>query len=151
MQIDIQEEGFIKLTSKLKKGTRESVARGITRVTQFMERETRRNITESVYNRSVPWRRSGKARQSIVGQSVDDMTGKVFVGVNYARFIEYGTRPHQIRAKNARVLAGDGRVFGRVVNHPGSKAYPFWRPAVKTTQTEAPKIMQKEIRKDLSK
>jgi hypothetical protein len=44
-----------------------------------------------------------------------------------AGYIERGTRPHTIRARNARVLAFEtsgGTVFARSVNHPGTKANP---------------------------
>ena len=46
----------------------------------------------------------------------------------YAPYVEYGTRPHKIRAKNARFLTiptDDGFLFVKEVNHPGSKPYPF--------------------------
>ena len=152
MRIKLETEGIIQLSNKLNKGLEKSaVTKGIQRVVLFMESEARRNITDVIYNRPVGWRRTGKARQSIVGKMVDDTSGKVFVGVNYAKHLEYGTKPHIIRAKRAKVLAGNGKVFGRVVNHPGTKAYPFWRPAIKATKTEAPKIMQKIITKELNK
>lgn len=44
-----------------------------------------------------------------------------------AVYIERGTRPHTIRARNARVLAFEGSggtVFAVSVNHPGTKANP---------------------------
>ncbi len=46
----------------------------------------------------------------------------------YAQFIDEGTKPHVIRAKNARTLAfrmGGRTVFRRVVNHPGTSPRPF--------------------------
>lgn len=47
----------------------------------------------------------------------------------YASFVENGTRPHEIRARRARMLAweepqGDWH-FARVVQHPGTKPFPF--------------------------
>lgn len=152
MKISLETDGIIQLSNKLNKGLeKSSMTKGIQRVVLFMEREARRNISDVVYNRPVPWRRTGKARQSIVGKMDSDVQGRVYVGVPYAKHLEYGTKPHLIKAKRAKVLAGNGKVFGRVVNHPGTKAYPFWRPAVKATQTQAPIIMKKIVEKELNK
>jgi HK97 gp10 family phage protein len=54
----------------------------------------------------------------------------VGTNVEYAPHVEYGTRPHVITVKNARVLSDGKQIFGRSVNHPGTKAQPFMRPAV---------------------
>lgn len=45
-------------------------------------------------------------------------------------FINKGTRPHKIRARNASVLANADTVFGKEVNHPGTAPNPFLRRAV---------------------
>ncbi len=49
----------------------------------------------------------------------------VIIGSNeqYAPAVELGTKPHKIRAKNAKALAfqgASGKVFAREVNHPGT-------------------------------
>lgn len=53
----------------------------------------------------------------------------VEVGTNvvYAKFLEGGTGPHQIRAKKKKGLSeGKGGIyFGPLVNHPGIKPRPF--------------------------
>jgi len=77
----------------------------------------------------------GNLRQSI-RSSVNGMKGTVEVGVSYAVPVHEGTRPHTIVAKKARVLANKrtGQMFGRVVNHPGTKAQPFLREAVEMNE-----------------
>lgn len=48
--------------------------------------------------------------------------------VEYAAFVNDGTRPHVIRPRRAQVLrfnVGGQVVFARVVNHPGTRARPF--------------------------
>lgn len=48
--------------------------------------------------------------------------------LEYARFVNDGTAPHQIRPTRARALrfrVGGRIVFARVVNHPGTRARPF--------------------------
>tara|TARA_R100000234_G_scaffold45398_1_gene27118 strand:- start:555 stop:1007 length:453 start_codon:yes stop_codon:yes gene_type:complete len=51
--------------------------------------------------------------------------------VEYATDVEFGTGPHEIVAKNKKVLANKkkGIIFGKKVKHPGSKPKPFMRPA----------------------
>lgn len=48
--------------------------------------------------------------------------------VEYAGFVNDGTRPHIIRPRNAQALrfrVGGRVVFARVVHHPGTRARPF--------------------------
>lgn len=50
----------------------------------------------------------------------------------YAIYVEMGTKPHEIRAKNGGALAfqmNGHTVIVRKVNHPGTKAQPFIEPA----------------------
>ena len=73
-------------------------------------------------------------------------TGKVGVSSKafYARFIEYGTSPHRIpnefvgRGRNKRKnnVSFNGRVY-TVINHPGTTARPFLRPAYEATKRRA--------------
>ena len=51
--------------------------------------------------------------------------------VEYATDVEYGSGPHEIVAKNKKVLANKkkGIIFGRRVKHPGSQPRPYLRPA----------------------
>lgn len=60
---------------------------------------------------------------------------KVVVGntklAPYAKFVHYGTKPHIIKVKKAKALANkkSGVVFGKKVNHPGTKANPYLKNA----------------------
>lgn len=52
-------------------------------------------------------------------------------GKPYPLFVEFPTRPHIIRSKGPWPLRNKkGTVFGRQVNHPGTTAQPFIRPAL---------------------
>lgn len=75
--------------------------------------------------------KTGQLRESL-GVRVE--TNRVIVGpsAKYAPYVEFGTKPHEIRAKNAGALAfkvGGNTVIVKKVNHPGTKARPFVRPA----------------------
>lgn len=52
-------------------------------------------------------------------------------GYPYPIGLEHGTKAHVIRSKGNYPLrdARTGRVFGRVVQHPGTRPYPWARPA----------------------
>lgn len=54
------------------------------------------------------------------------------IRADYWADVEYGTGPHVIRVRNKKVLhnAETGQFFGQVVNHPGTPAQPFMRPAL---------------------
>lgn len=59
---------------------------------------------------------------------------KVIVGpdVPYAKYVEWDTRPHDIRPKTKKALAfkvNGTTVIVKKVHHPGTKAQPFVRPA----------------------
>lgn len=53
-------------------------------------------------------------------------------GAPYGLFVEVGTAPHVIRSHGPYPLRNrrTGQVFGPVVNHPGTAAQPYLRPAL---------------------
>jgi len=62
----------------------------------------------------------------------DGMGGDVGPTVSYGDEVEYGTQPHIIRPRDARVLAfpgAGGMVFAREVHHPGTRPQPYMGPA----------------------
>jgi len=61
------------------------------------------------------------------GFDIGDLQARWYPKAAYAPYVEFGTAPHLITAKNARVLANTktGQIFGPVVHHPGTKANPF--------------------------
>ena len=74
----------------------------------------------------------GNLRQSIRSRMEAFGRAVVEAGASYASHVEFGTKPHTIRSRGNYPLRDKrtGQVFGRVVNHPGTKAQPFMRPAV---------------------
>lgn len=63
----------------------------------------------------------------------------------YARFVEFGTAAHYIRAKSAKGLTLNGAVF-RGVMHPGARPKPFMRPAFDTQHVRAVEAAREYIR-----
>lgn len=78
--------------------------------------------------------RSGKLRRSthhrvLIGRNKSRV--RLRWRPRYATFIEYGTRPHIIRARRRqflRFVVGGRVVYARKVNHPGTRPYKFgWK------------------------
>jgi len=76
--------------------------------------------------------RTGRLRSSIRAEPPRffSLRGMVKVGsdLEYAGFVNDGTRPHVIRPRRAKALrftVGGRVVFAKVVNHPGQRAQPF--------------------------
>ena len=81
----------------------------------------------------VPRTQTGRLRGSITHQMERKLAlpiGYVGTNVKYAKGLEFGTPPHTIRVKNAKVLASKGQFFGKKVKHPGTAPRPFMRPAL---------------------
>lgn len=53
-----------------------------------------------------------------------------------AKWVEFGTRMHEIRSKDGKQLYFGGR-FVDAVDHPGAKKKPFMRPALDSQATTA--------------
>lgn len=101
-----------------------------------------------------------------------DVTASVKVGnfvAWYAHLVEFGTRPHVIKVddRDRAVNRRTGRLvtistvnrhlrLGRVlvgpsVQHPGTSAHPFMRPAIDATFNQAVAAVTKRIRERLNK
>ncbi|GAA0403062.1 hypothetical protein GCM10009530_63810 [Microbispora corallina] len=64
---------------------------------------------------------------------------------SYGAHVEYGTKPHIIRPRNAKALHwvdehGDD-VFARLVHHPGTAPQPYMRPAFDEATAPLPEIL----------
>jgi HK97 gp10 family phage protein len=91
-------------------------------------------------------RTTSRARKGQVSASVKVGNREAW----YAHLIEFGTRPHVIKAKPGRAMQFGGRITAQV-NHPGITGKPFIRPAADATTPEAIREVTKYIRKRLTK
>lgn len=80
---------------------------------------------------------TGRLRGSIKKRRKFTVRGpgwEVFTNVEYAPYVENGTRPHIIRPRTKKALrfrVGGQTVFATIVHHPGTKAQPFLSRAVR--------------------
>jgi hypothetical protein len=76
--------------------------------------------------------RTGKLWQSIGWLPASAGEAEIFANAAYAAYVEDGTEPHTILPKPRRfalkipVLGGGGYILRKKVNHPGSRAYPYF-------------------------
>ena len=84
---------------------------------------------------------TGHLRRSI-STKIGDMEATIHTSnLKYAPMVEFGTRPHIIRAKNKKALYWKGATHPvKQVNHPGSKAKPYLIPAF---EKEVPYFVEK--------
>lgn len=68
----------------------------------------------------------------------------------YAHMVEFGTRPHMIRAKPGSALRFGG-VTRQQVNHPGTRARPFMRPAADAGFSAAIQAYTKKLRERMTR
>lgn len=133
----------------LKKGITKPVENIIQSASTLMRNEATKNLKKVVYNRAVTWKRTKDLLQSITIEKKSKLLHKVYVGMPYGIFVENGTNPHLIQPKKGKkflaFLIGGKMIFARSVNHPGSKAYPFWKPAKITLSQKLPEIINKNI------
>ncbi|PJN38980.1 hypothetical protein CG747_20790 [Streptomyces sp. CB02959] len=116
--------------------------RGLRRVLGRMSADVRRAVERTGTDVQNEARRvapvdTGRLRSSIVARPTRGRGAGYEVGtnVNYAAAVEYGTAPHVIVPKNGRALYWPGAAHPVAkVNHPGTAAKPFLRPAVEATE-----------------
>lgn len=101
---------------------------------------------------------AGALRDSIkITSRVSRRTGQVFVNLRvgdkkafYARWVEFGTAAHVIRAANGKALSW-GDIAVPLVNHPGTKPTQFMRNSIDATLQLASDAVVAELRKRVTK
>jgi hypothetical protein len=84
---------------------------------------------------TVPWR-TGFLVQTFRAQLTTGML-RWYPTASYARFVEFGTKPHTITATNAKALYWPGADHPvKSVSHPGTKANAFMERIVETAQPD---------------
>lgn len=76
-------------------------------------------------------KRSGRLAESLISEVHNKVLRVGSTDVNYATGVELGTAPHVITASNKKALYWPGaRHPVARVNHPGTRPYPYLRPAL---------------------
>lgn len=78
------------------------------------------------------------------------LNGVVGTNVDYGPSIEFGSKPHVIKARNAKALAfkiGGLMIFRKSVNHPGFKGESYLRYAAEVEEKKFPERIETELNK----
>lgn len=67
----------------------------------------------------------------------------------YAHLVEFGTRPHEIKATGGAMRFGE--TVTRFVQHPGTRAQPFMRPTADEKMGEAVAAYKAKVKERLTK
>ncbi len=73
--------------------------------------------------------RTGNLQRSITWYMSTENSARIIAQADYAKYVEFGTKPHAILPKRRRALKipkPEGYIFRKKVIHPGSKPYPFF-------------------------
>jgi hypothetical protein len=73
--------------------------------------------------------RTGNLQRSITWYMPTDTSARIIAQADYAKYVEFGTKPHAIlpkRRKALKIPTPEGYIFRKKVNHPGSKPYPYF-------------------------
>ena len=72
-------------------------------------------------------------------------------GVTYGVDVEFGTAPHIIRPKAGKALkfkSGGKTIFAKKIKHPGTRAQPFFRPAMdQVKEVWVARYMERDLKK----
>lgn len=94
---------------------------------------------ESHAKREAPVNKSyggGNLRQMIKSYMLGRFSGAIESNAKYSVFVHEGTRPHVILPKAKRALANrrTDEMFGKRVNHPGTRANPYMTRAIEKSK-----------------
>lgn len=119
----------------------EAIDEGVGTTALQMERTAKQKVPVD----TTTLRASIEARRLAIGEWV------LGAKTDYAADVEFGTAPHTIEADQADALAFEGRdgelIFRQSVQHPGTPAQPYLRPAKREHQSELTRNINEEIEK----
>jgi hypothetical protein len=158
----IDDRGFQKEMRAFARKSDGDFKRAVLKATLQMERLAKQKVRNMTQNARV---KSSNLVNSIYKQITGNgLTGAVISAASYSQAYEEGTRPHTIRARGKKVLAGPLRgappgwevskksrsmgyaTYGKKIQHPGTQPHPFMFPAWKFACQELEKYIREALR-----
>ena len=81
-----------------------------------------------------------KSDEVVIGPEKDFFT---------AHFLEFGTSPHLIKLRKAKIQTDGQIVYGKEVNHPGHAPRPFVEPSFLASKDDAQQVIVSYYRRNL--
>lgn len=96
---------------------------------------------------------SSKQRTSSKKGFVDVYIGPFKKGTDafYAHLVEFGTAPHAITPARGKALKIGPAIIRGVIQHPGSAAKPFLRPALRAQAKAAVRILGQKLKQGIER
>lgn len=89
----------------------------------------------------------GRLAGSFQLDQVDDLTYRIWSGVEYALAVHEGTKPHVIEPKNKKALYWDGAKHPvKRVMHPGTQANPYADRAIEQASSRMNEFISRALR-----
>lgn len=146
----------IKNYAELEKAFKRAPAVAAEELNKSLERIAVKVVSEAQKRAPVgkSYSHGGNLRQSIRYTKYGTSGFVVWVNATYGVYVDQGTKPHVILPRRKKMLAfqKDGRwVFAKRVNHPGTRAQPFFTDAVAEAQTFADSELSAGLDRIISK
>lgn len=139
MEIKIKVEGLKEVIEALEKAPQVTINELEKAVKKTLLNIQSNAIKEAPANKEIG--QGARLRQSFFVRMTNKLSGYLYNRQPYAVYVHEGTRPHEIRPKDKKVLANrrTGQVFGRVVKHPGTRPNPFYTRAIERSKGQIEK------------
>lgn len=89
----------------------------------------------------------GRLAGSFQLDQVDDLTYRIWSGVEYALAVHEGTSPHEIKPKRKKALYWEGAIHPvKRVMHPGTQANPYADRAIEQASNRSDEFISRALR-----
>lgn len=153
--VEIRVSGLTEINARLKElgpAGKKAARRALLRGTKMIRDDaTERAPLGKTEKRGLEKLKSGHLKRNIQGTVKETNAGfkgtiRVRPKIYWDRFVERGTRPHNV-SKGANRSSGRRQSGNR--GHPGTQAQPFMEPAFKANVNQAFELMVKELQRSL--
>ena len=147
MIVSVDFKANMKLRELLNTGVKKELNHSIFRVVSAAQQEMKVEVNKSIYltkGPGKPFRRTRKLAQSITAQMLMYAAGRVFVGVNYGKYVEDGTGIYNGRKAYWTTFGG---ILSRPILYKGMRPRPFFKPVVDRYENTAADMIMADINK----
>ena len=168
MEFSLNEEGFERVREQL--AALEADIRkkanlaGLREIAKPLKADLQRSlpIEQGSLRAGIGYKTLSKSRKSAIGIDEDEALevgatrrasdgGKTRYQLYKLRFLNYGAKPHLIRAKKSKMLALKGGRFAKQVKHPGIKGRNYLQNVLEKNQPHMQSLFVKGVHAVLSK
>ncbi len=130
----------LKQTENLNKDMADAISRTLDELAEVLLKEIRRTAPRKTGKYAKSWKKGRKDKNSIAIETNEHL---LYLILEFT-----GRRPGRIFGNPVLVFEIDGqKIFAKSVMHPGFKAMPHVRPAVRKVMQMAPKIIYNQMQK----